>query len=104
MKRSHDEIRSDVMILLKQLSEDWEYGGEITENTFFLADMGLQSLDVVVLAEATQQHYGTPLPFTELFAEIGQRPVRDLTVGEWVEFLCDNLNAISLTAEPGGES
>jgi len=76
---------------LRQLADDWEYDGAITENTTFFGDMGLESLDIVVLASAVQEQYRSTLPFSEFFAEIGQRARRDVTVGEWVDFIHTNL-------------
>ena len=105
MKKSREEILADVMLLLRRLADDWEYGGDITEDTYFFADMGLQSLDVVVLGTAVQEHYGQVLPFPKLFAEIGQRELRDSSVGEWVDFIYKHLNDVpSQNPEDGAKS
>ena len=45
----------------------------IEPETRFFADLGLASIDAVVLGEAIQQHYGRPLPFGELMADLGRR-------------------------------
>jgi acyl carrier protein len=92
MKASRDEIRGDVLMLLGKLASDWDFDGEITESTTLAADMGFQSLDIVVLGTAVQEHYGQVMPFTELFAEIGQREIKDLTVGEWIDFISTHLD------------
>ena len=63
----------------------------IDEGTRFFADLGLASIDAVVLSEAIQQHYGRALPFHELMAEIGRRTDRDLSIGELVAFLGEHL-------------
>jgi acyl carrier protein len=63
----------------------------IDEHTRFFADLGLASIDAVVLGERLQEHYGHPLPFNELMAEIGRRTGRDLSIGELVAFLAANL-------------
>jgi acyl carrier protein len=63
----------------------------IDEETRFFADLGLASIDAVVLGETIQAHYGRPLPFDELMAEIGRRTDRDLSIGELVRFLCEHL-------------
>jgi acyl carrier protein len=63
----------------------------IDEHTRFFADLGLASIDAVVLGERLQEHYGRPLPFDELMAEIGRRTQRDLSIGELVAFLAANL-------------
>jgi acyl carrier protein len=63
----------------------------IDEDTRFFADLGLASIDAVVLSEAIQAHYGRPLPFNDLMAEIGRRTDRDLAIGELVTFLNTHL-------------
>ena len=63
----------------------------IDEDTRFFADLGLASIDAVVLSEAIQQHYRRPLPFNDLMAEIGRRSDRDLSIGELVAFLGEHL-------------
>src|SRR5579885_3045956 len=82
-------VLAGVLELLGELKEDWEYSGEIGPDTYFIAELGLESLEIVVLATLIQQRYGR-LPFPEYFEEIGQRPVeeRDVTVGELAAFVC----------------
>jgi acyl carrier protein len=63
----------------------------IDEQTRFFADLGLASIDAVVLSEKLQEHYGRPLPFNDLMAEIGRRSERDFSVGELIAFLASNL-------------
>jgi acyl carrier protein len=67
----------------------------IDEHTRFFADLGLASIDAVVLGERLQEHYGRPLPFNELMAEMGRRTQRDLSIGELVAFLAANLASAS---------
>lgn len=85
------DVLEGVLELLNELSGDWEYDGVIGPGTYFLADLGLESLDIVVLGTMIQQQYGR-LPFAEYLEEIGQRPVdqRDITVAELVAFVCDH--------------
>jgi acyl carrier protein len=59
----------------------------IDEETRFFADLGLASIDAVVLGEVLQQHYRRSLPFNDLMAEIGRRTDRDLSIGELISFL-----------------
>ena len=64
-----------------------EYSDPIGPETRFFADLGLASIDAVVLGETLQDHYGRPLPFADLLAELGARVDRDLSVGELARFL-----------------
>jgi acyl carrier protein len=64
-----------------------DYSGTIGPDTRFFADLGLASIDAVVLGESLQAHYGRPIPFGELMADLGHRTERDMTVGEMADFL-----------------
>jgi acyl carrier protein len=89
------QVREGILELLVQLADDWEYDGEIGPETAFIADLGLESLDIVVLGTMLQERYGR-LPFPEFLDEIGQRPIeqRDLTVDELVVFVCEHRQTI----------
>lgn len=89
--RTHDQILGEVLELLRDVVRDWEYEGTLTADTRLFADLALESLDLVVLGAAVQEHFGQKFPFSEFFAEVGQRKVRDFTVGEWVELIRRNL-------------
>ena len=94
---------ADVLGLLRKLADDWEYTGEIAPETRFFADMGLRSLDVVVLGTAIQEHYKQVFPFVKLFAQVGQRPVPDMPVGEWVDFISEHMQDVpAAAARPAG--
>jgi acyl carrier protein len=95
MTQADPQVRDAILELLEQLAGDWEYDGEIGPETAFIADLGLESLDIVVLGTMIQERYGR-LPFPEFLNEIGQRPVeeRDLTVAELVVFVCEHRQPI----------
>ena len=59
----------------------------IEPGTRFFADLGLASIDAVVLGETLEAHFGRPLPFGEMMAELGKRADRDMTIGELSAFL-----------------
>jgi acyl carrier protein len=88
MMIAQTKVLDDVLGLMTQLAGDWEYSGVITPETRLLADLAMESLDLVVLGTSLQERYGR-LPFSEFLAEIGQRPVeeRDVSVGELVAFV-----------------
>lgn len=91
MTPSDPQVLSGVLQLLDELAGDWEYDGPIGPDTRFIADLALESLDIVVLGTMIQHRYGR-LPFAEFLEELGQRPVeeRDLTVAELVAFVCEH--------------
>jgi acyl carrier protein len=85
-----DEILSDVASILRNF-HGREYSGPIDRETRFFGDLGLASIDAVVLGEALEQHFGRTLPFGELMAELGSRADRDLRLGELADFLRKHL-------------
>jgi acyl carrier protein len=91
-------ILTDVLNLLKEMSRDWEYSGEITPETFLFGDLGFESIDAVILASFVQKHYGRPFPFPQLLAEIGQRETRDLRIIELVTFIHQHLQGAAAGA------
>jgi hypothetical protein len=93
IKTSRSEVRAHFLGLLRSLSEDWEGGGEIHDGTYLIADLNWRSMDIIYLANSLQEHYGQTFPFTDLFTEIGQREKPDISVGEWVDFLHEHLEA-----------
>jgi len=95
MSETREEIMGDVLNRLQQLADDWEYSDDIRPESLLLADLGLESLDLVILGTAIQTDYGQALPFMELFADMGQREVPDVSVREWVDFIYEHLNSAS---------
>jgi acyl carrier protein len=85
------QVTEGILELLSEAQGDWEYTGEIGPHTQFVADLGLESLEIVVLSTMVQQRYGR-LPFPQFFDEIGQRPVdqRDLSVADLAAFVCEH--------------
>ncbi len=69
-----------------------EYSGPITPQTLFFADLGMMSIDAVVLAETLERRYGRAFPFVAFLAGLKQRGVDDLTVGELAAFLHQELS------------
>ena len=91
------EVMDNILALLEEARGDWEFPGEIGPQTRFIGDLGLESLEIVILSTMVQQQYGK-LPFPQFFEEIGQRPIeeRDLTVAELAQFVCEHRQASEL--------
>ena len=87
------EISDKVFSLLQQLANDWEYEGDLGPDTYLFSELGLQSLDVVILGNTLQEHFGQPIPFADLLADIGKRSFNDSKVSEWIEFTHSHLAA-----------
>jgi acyl carrier protein len=84
--RSRERVLDELSTIL---GEGMGLGGveSLGEETRFFADLGLASIDAVVLGEQLQARYGASLPYGDLMAELGRRADRDLTIGELVDFL-----------------
>lgn len=85
---------SNAIEILRDLTQDWDTGleDEITASTAIVADLDFDSLDVVHLITAIEQHYGQPnFPFEELLMVDGSY-VQDLTVDEIARFVGKHLS------------
>lgn len=91
MGYTKEEILDYVLVLLKQLAEDWDFEGDITPETLLFRGLNLQSLDVVVLGNSMVEHYNSPIPYADFLAEVGQKEFNDVSVQEWVNFTYENL-------------
>ena len=99
---TREEVSAHLMGLLKQVAHDWDVEGGITEQTRLFADLNFESLDLVVLGTTLQEHYARSFPFAEFFAEVGRRQEKDLTVGQWLDFLYEHLRPeLTRTADRG---
>ena len=85
------QVLQGILELLEEAQGDWEYEGEFGPDTRFVADLGLESREIVVLSPMVQQRYGR-LPVPQFFEEIGQRPEeqRDISVAELALFVCEH--------------
>jgi len=98
MTTPRDKIQTYLTTLLQELARDAAYTLDVDADTGLFSDLGFESLDAVVLGTAIQEHYERTMPFAELLAEVGQRKVRDLTVGELVRFVETHLSTAAQEA------
>jgi acyl carrier protein len=82
----HDRILQDLRHLLREFNGK-EYSGEIGPKTLFFADLGMVSIDAVILAETLEELYKRPFPFGQFLSRIGTQGVRDIEVGALADFL-----------------
>jgi len=100
MKQSRQEILDYVLSSLSDLSQDWDYSEPIGPETQLFSQLGLDSLDLVILGTGMQEHYGMQMPFAEFLAAIGERGQRDVSVSELVDFIDAQVNKQAAPAEP----
>jgi acyl carrier protein len=89
-----EQILHDLAGILRSFNGR-EYSGPITAETQFFADLGMMSIDAVVLVETLERHYGRKFPFNEFLAGLKQRGAGDIEVGQLAAFLHRHLG-------PGG--
>jgi acyl carrier protein len=70
-----------------------EYSGPIGPETLFFSELGMMSIDAVVLGETVETHFGQRFPFPKFLASLAQRGADDLSVGELADFLAANLHS-----------
>ena len=64
-----------------------EYFDPIDRRTRFFDDLGMVSIDAVVLGEKLEQRYGFRFPFNALIADLRDRQAEDVEVGELADFI-----------------
>ncbi|MEE8170343.1 MAG: phosphopantetheine-binding protein [Phycisphaerae bacterium] len=88
-----DAARQDLIRILTELRDDWEYSGEITEKTGLFTDLEFESIDAVALGSAIEDHYNQSLPFSEFLTKAGERQAKDIYVAELIDFLTEHVRA-----------
>jgi len=82
-------ILKDLIGILREMTSNWDRGfvGDIGPNTRLIADLGMESIQVVHLVLAVEKHFQRQgLPFQKLFLSEGGDVTR-LTVTDLAEFL-----------------
>ena len=83
---THDQILTTVQAaLVEVVGDEMLIAGPITMTTSFNADLELESIEFVALAEKLQHHYGIDFVGWISGKELDQ--IIALTVGELVEFI-----------------
>lgn len=99
MKPSQQEIQDYLLQALEELSRDWDYSRPVGPDSLLFTELGLESLDAVVLCTAVQEHYHKPMPFAELFAELGEKRL-DLSIAQLAGFVHQHLDSSQLRVAP----
>lgn len=87
---NQEQILEDLAGLVRNF-QGREYSGDIGPHTLFFGDLGMVSIDAVVLREMLEQRYGRKFPFHLFLAELSQRGAQDLELGELARFLHQEL-------------
>jgi acyl carrier protein len=86
ISRTPDEILADLSNLLRTFNGK-EYSGDIGPRTRFFADLGMMSIDAVILAETLERLYQRSFPFGQVLSAADLDGHRDIELGKLAEFL-----------------
>jgi acyl carrier protein len=93
MRDDREAVFRGVVGILKEMTSDWDmdYEGEIQDESRLIGDLGFESVDMVQLIVALEEHYQRrDLPFAELVMQDGHY-IEELRVGDVVDFLVKHL-------------
>jgi acyl carrier protein len=96
MEVTQEQIGADLEGIFQETMGDWEYSGEITPDTRLFADLGLESIDLVALGGAIEEHYRRNFPFAQWLIQMRDQQVDDIRVKDVIQFLHDNLKSASV--------
>ena len=86
MATTSTPLLDELLEMIGRLAEDWGYDEPLSADTRLFGDLGLESLDLVVLGTVIQERYGR-VPFAEFLADMGKHGARDVTLGDLVIFV-----------------
>jgi acyl carrier protein len=87
MSRSAEQLYADLANVVATAFPDRDVSVPIGPDTRVFADIGLASIELVVLGERLEQFYGRKLPYGPFLAGLRNRGAEDLVLGELVAFL-----------------
>ncbi len=80
-------LKTVEQVIVEIAGDELLLAGPITMETSFNADLELESIEFVALAEKLQQRYGTSVDFVGWISKKELDQIIALTVGELVEFI-----------------
>ena len=88
---TRERVRHDLIELLKDAREDWDNAVTVTDETGIFNELGFESIDAVGLSSALEGHFEQALPFPEFMSKAKEQNLKDITVGQLLDFLMQNL-------------
>lgn len=65
----------------------------VNEESLLFADLAIESIDLVMLNELVERHYQRQFPFADFMAELGRLDQRDVSIGQFSNFIRLQLEA-----------
>ena len=87
-------ILADVSAMLQSVLGDFGDDAEITMDSSFRDDLGMESIDVVSLAGRLQARYGNGVNFALFASKLDVESVAELKVGQLVDYIAESLDKV----------
>jgi acyl carrier protein len=101
----HD-VENQLTELVAEIVNGWGYDmpDDTRSATRFVADLGFQSVDLVMLMLAIESHWEVSgIPFERLLLVDGSRYLDELSIGDLSQFLEDELGRLPAASSPAGD-
>lgn len=85
--RTTNELLADLAEVVRHTFPDRDFPDSVDLSTRVFGDLGLASIELVVLAERLDAYFGCRLPFGTFLKSLRDRGADDLELGELVKFL-----------------
>jgi acyl carrier protein len=85
--RNPDQIYRELAGVMAGAFPDRDLPTDVGADTRVFADIGMASIELVVLGERLEQFYGKRLPFGPFLASLRNSGAEDLQLGDLVAFL-----------------
>jgi acyl carrier protein len=83
-----DEILAALRAMLTEvIGEDYLLDLDISPETSFNDDLGIESVEFVQLSVMLQERYGDHIDFVSFMADLGVEEIMNLTVGQLVSYI-----------------
>jgi acyl carrier protein len=93
---TEESIQNDLITILKDMTSDWDidqFSGGINADTKLVGDLSFESIELVQLMVAIEQHFGLKNLASEKLLVRDGKYVSDLTVAEIARFLHGEIKA-----------
>ena len=86
------QIRSELLGILQDVTSDWDgFDGQFSDGTRLVGDVSFESVEIVQLMVAIEQHFQLKRMATSRLLMENGRYVEDVTVGQIITFLSEEL-------------
>jgi acyl-CoA synthetase (AMP-forming)/AMP-acid ligase II len=83
----------DVVVGIIRDLKEYSAATPVSESSQLFADLAIESIDLVMLNEFVERHYQRQFPFADFMAELGRLDQRDVSIGQFANFIRLQLEA-----------